>query len=102
MFWSWVVFAGIDALGGLMGFLELRREAKHSARYLAHVLLAGGYRSVATIAGLTLYGLNDKTEMWFLCLGLSAVVYKAYATWGWLMYLHGIINGDGLLGLFKR
>jgi hypothetical protein len=102
LYWAWVAMAAIDMMGGLMGWLELRREAQPSARRLAKVLLAGGYRSLTTIVGLYLFGLNVKTETWLLAVGLSAVAYKAYATWGWLLYLHGIINGGGWWGLLKR
>ena len=91
----------IDALGGLMGWLELRRESEPAGRYLAKVLLAGGFRSITSIIGLIVFGLNVKTQSWFLFLGVFAVAFKGYATWGWLLYLHGLING-GWWSLFKR
>ena len=101
LYWAWISFAAVDAFGGVIGWLELRRERPDASRYLAHVLLAGGWRSVTTIIGLYLFGLNLKAESWYLWLGVSAVAYKGYSTWGWLMYLHGII-GHSWWDLFKR
>jgi hypothetical protein len=98
----WILLCVIDALGGLLGWLELRREDERVARYLAHILLASGYRSGITIVGLVVFGLNVKAQLWYLVLGVSAVAYKAYATWGWLLYARNVINGGGWRDLFRR
>jgi hypothetical protein len=65
-------------------------------------LYAGGQRSAMTIVGLALFGVNVRADLWYLVLGLWALLYKAYATWGWLFYYRGVINGGGFIGLLRR
>lgn len=102
LFCAWIAFAFLDAVGGFVGWIELRKDFQRSSQRLAPVLFAGAYRSVTTILGLYLFGMNINAPVWFLCVGLSAVIYKAQATWGWLFYLHGVINGGGWAGIFRR
>jgi hypothetical protein len=98
----WIGLCILDAIGGVLGWLELRKERSRAAYYLARILLASGYRSATTIVGLALFGINVKAEPWYLGLGISAVAYKACATWGWLLFARGIVNGGGWADLFRR
>jgi hypothetical protein len=98
----WFALCVLDAIGGVFGWLELRKEQSRAACYLARILLASGYRSATTIVGLALFGINVKAEPWYLILGISAVAYKAYATWGWLLFARNVINGGGWKDLFRR
>jgi hypothetical protein len=54
------------------------------------------------MVGLLMLGLNAKASMWLLGWGCWAVIYKAYSTWGWLLYCRGVINGGGFWALFKH
>jgi len=102
IYWAWIVFATLDVIAGLLGWLELRGHADATTNRLSKVLYAGGQRSFATIVGLLLFGVNLRASLWYLMLGLWALVYKAYATWGWLFYYRGMINGGGFWDLFRR
>lgn len=112
LFWLFVIVAVIDAIGGIVGWLELRMERNAAGQLirsrdsssvrLSRILLAGAYRSISTVIGLYLFGLNVKAQGWFLFIGIYAVAYKAYSTWSWFAYLRNWINGGGWLGFFRK
>lgn len=105
IYWLWIIIASLDIVGGigagLIWWKEERDERLSSARRMAHILFSGGYRSATTVVGLALFGLNLRSKTWFLCVGLSAVAYKAYSTWSWVLMSIGVINGGGWLGLLR-
>lgn len=100
--WAWITVCFLDVSAGVLGWLEMRKETKRVAHYLGRVMMASAVRSGTTIVGLYAFGVNVKTHLWFLVLGLIAVTYKAIATWGWIFYCRDIINGSGWWGLVKR
>lgn len=107
IFWGWLVFAALDIASGLLGWVENRTphaktREQRTANRLSKVLFAGAQRSGVNIVGLLMFGLNEKAALWFLAWGCWSVAYKAYATWGWLLYSRGVINGGGWWALFKR
>lgn len=102
IFWAWIVFAVLDSVAGVLGWLELRNQHDATLRRLSKVMYGGGQRSIITIIGLLLFGLNIKAHPLYLIAGLWGVAYKAYATWGWLLYYRGVINGGGWWALVKR
>lgn len=102
IYWAWITFAVLDSVAGALGWLELRSHNDATLKRLSKVMYAGGQRSVITIIGLSLFGLNIKAHPLYLVLGLWGVAYKAYATWGWLLYYRGLFQNGGWWSLFKR
>ncbi len=107
IFWMWLVFAALDIASGLMGWIENRSvkpqtREERTANRLSKVLFAGAQRSAINIVGLLMFGVNQKASLWFLVWGCWGVIYKAYATWGWLLYCRGVINGSGWWALVGR
>src|SRR6185295_9818277 len=97
IFWAWVTVCFLDLLAGLLAGLEWWKIGDRLATRMAHILFSTSYRSFTTIIGLSIFGLNVRAKPWYLWVGLSAVTYKAYATWSWLLHSRGIINGNGWL-----
>lgn len=106
IFWTWLVFASLDIASGLMGWMENRStkpktREERTANRLSKVMFAGAQRSAVTIVALLTLGVNSKAALWFLAWGCWAVIYKAYSTWGWLLYARGVINGGGWWALVR-
>lgn len=102
IFWIWISFAVVDVVAGFLGWLELRSHNDATLNRLSKVMFAGGQRSLVTIIGLSMFGMNLRAQPWYLAWGMWAVIYKAYATWGWLLYYRGVFSNGGWWSLFKR
>lgn len=101
LFWTWITFAVLDVVGGLLSFVELQVQEDESSRRQAKIMLAGAQRSLITCIGLALFGINVKAHWLFLCWGCFGVIYKGYATWGWLLYWRGNFRNGGYWSLLK-
>lgn len=99
MRWVWLTVCLIDGIAAILGWIELRQKKDRSFNYLSRILLADAIRAFLTTVGLYLFGVNVQANLWYLVLGLFSVCYQGTSTVGWLLYIRGIINGGGFIGL---
>jgi hypothetical protein len=100
--WIWLIVCVADCLASGLAWLELRKKRDRSFYYLARVMFSDAFRALTSVIGLYLFGINVQSNLWYIVLGLAAAVSQGASTIGWLLYVRGIINGGGWLGLLRR
>lgn len=100
--WIWWTVAFLDAVSFFFAWLELWQKTDRSWTYIRRLILGDFFNSVQTVIGLLLFGLNVKTHFGFLVFGLGVAVYRGYASTGWLLFVRGLLNGGGWMGLLLK
>lgn len=99
--WVWWIVAIADCMAALLAWQELSKKPDRFFTYLGHTQIGDAWGQLRTIIGLYLFGLNVQSHLWFLFFGLAAAIYQGYATVCFLLYVRGVLNGDGGWSTFK-
>ena len=99
---AWLGMTACEVVGKLIGWREIARDKRPASHYLRRVLLSDAYNAVGTFIGVVLFreGLYGRPIFSSFKVILSALVVGA--TWGWLAYCRGWINGGFDVRFWKR
>ena len=91
----WIFLTACNAVGGLIGWYQLRTDHRRASLYLSRILIAESFRSVLAFYGIY-YGAEELAHVpIFIALSVASVILLCGAIWGWLFYLRGVWNGGG-------
>lgn len=98
----WIFLSALNAVGGLIGWYQLRTDKRRASLYLSRILIAESFRSMLAFVGI--YNGADllSDAPIYVALSLLSVVLLTGAIWGWLLYLRGLWNGGGWAGLLEK
>lgn len=91
----WIFLSALNAVGGLIGWYQLRTDHRRASLYLSRILIAESFRSMLAFYGIY-YGAEELLQVpIFVALSVASVILLCGAIWGWLFYLRGVWNGGG-------
>ena len=91
----WIFLSVLNAVGGLIGWFQLRTDRRRASLYLSRILIATSFRNMLTFVGLYQWSHVAAQSPIYVAFSLLAAVLLCGAIWGWLFYLRGIWNGGG-------
>jgi hypothetical protein len=98
----WIFLSACNAIGGLIGWYQLRTDHRRASLYLSRILIAESFRSVLAFVGIY-YGAERLAQSpIYVALSTLSVILLSGAIWGWLLYLRGLWNGGGWPELLRK
>ena len=98
----WSLLSALIAVGGVIGWWQLRARHQRVSLYLSRILIAVSFRSLLTFIGIFYWRTTITPALIYVVFSAAAATLLCGAIWGWLLYVAGLWNGDGWRGFYLR